>query len=387
MADGLGSRDLFLKERLRRQSGAFSKPRNQESTVHSDLFIITCAEIGAFGGTVGGSITTTHQQLGPIKQVKQGKRNRGKQADVARLCSSDKSIALTTGEPLDPRDRGSNLVLPLLTLKRRFWTRCSRFFLAAVAAYFFQALPAFCQETPAQPSPAPAAVPKQDNPGNQSSGPNNPPGQTTPAPKDAEKSKDDRMFYVMPNYLTVDNQSKVVPLTWKQKFAITAKGSFDPYEFVIVGVVAGIRQADDAYPAFGQGMSGYGQRYGTAFADQVDGNIMVGGVFPSILKTDPRYFRLGKGGTGHRFVYAFSRVLVTRKDSGGSMFNIPEFAGNATAIAISTVYYPAADRSFWNSVNSWGVQMGIDAFGNELKEFWPDIHHYLVRKKNPPPQQ
>jgi hypothetical protein len=32
--------------------------------------------------------------------------------------------------------------------------------------------------------------------------------------------------------------------------------------------------------------------------------------------------------------------------------------------------------------------MGIDAFGNELKEFWPDIHRYLRKKKNsPPPQQ
>jgi hypothetical protein len=259
--------------------------------------------------------------------------------------------------------------------------------LATVAACVCLAFPAFCQDTPAQPSLAPAAAPKQDSPANQSPGPSTPPGQTAPAQKDSQKPKDDRMFYVMPNYLTVDNQSKVVPLTWKQKFAITAKGAFDPYEFVIVGVVAGIRQADDAYPAFGQGMSGYGQRYGTAFADQVDGNIMVGGVFPSILKTDPRYFRLGRGKVGQRFFYAFSRVFVTRKDSGGNTFNIPEFAGNATAIAISTVYYPPADRSVWNGVNSWGVQMGIDAFGNELKEFWPDIHNYLVRRKNRPPQQ
>ncbi len=29
--------------------------------------------------------------------------------------------------------------------------------------------------------------------------------------------------------------------------------------------------------------------------------------------------------------------------------------------------------------------MGIDAFGNELKEFWPDIHRYLRKKKNSPP--
>ena len=188
------------------------------------------------------------------------------------------------------------------------------------------------------------------------------------------------MFYVMPNYLTVDDQSQVKPLSWKEKFALTAKGTFDPYEFAIVGVVPGIRQAENAYPAFGQGMAGYGKRYGAAFADQLDGNIMAGAVCPSILRTDPRDFRLGKGRLGHRFGYAISRVLVARKDSGGNMFNIPEFAGNTTAIAISNVYYPASDRSFTSNLSGFTLQMGIDAFGNELKEFWPDIHGYLQRR-------
>jgi len=190
------------------------------------------------------------------------------------------------------------------------------------------------------------------------------------------------MFYVMPNYLTVDNQSEVPSINWKEKFSITLKGSFDPYEFVIVGVVAGIRQAENSYPSFGQGAAGYGARYGTAFADQVIGNIMVGGVYPSILKTDPRYFRLGKGTYGHRFWYAFSRILVTRKDSGGRLFNFPEFVGNGTAIAISRVYYPSSERTFSSAASDWGLQMGIDAFGNQLKEFWPDIHERLKKKKN-----
>ncbi len=189
----------------------------------------------------------------------------------------------------------------------------------------------------------------------------------------------------MPNYLTVDNESQVKPISWKEKFSITAKGAFDPYEFAIVGILAGIRQAENSDPEFGQGMAGYGKRYGTALADQVDGNMMVGAVFPSILKTDPRYFRMGKGGFVHRFDYAISRVVVTRRDSGGSMFNVPEFAGNAAAIGISTFYYPAADRGFTTSLNGWGVQMGIDAFGNELKEFWPDIHDHFSKKKKTAP--
>ncbi len=188
------------------------------------------------------------------------------------------------------------------------------------------------------------------------------------------------MFYVMPNYLTVDGQANVPPVSWKQKFGMAAKGSFDPYEFVIVGIVAGIRQANDSSPAFGQGMEGYAKRYGAAFADQVDGNIMVGGVYPSILKMDPRYFRLGRGSFVRRFSYAFDRIFVGRMDSGRKMFNIPEFAGNATAIAISASYYPDDDHSFASSLAGWGTQMGLDALGNELKEFWPDIHHYLQRR-------
>jgi hypothetical protein len=198
--------------------------------------------------------------------------------------------------------------------------------------------------------------------------------------QDTKKSKDDRMFYVMPNYLTVDSQSQVTPISWKEKFAISAKGSFDPYEFTVVGIVAGIRQANNSSPSFGQGAEGYAKRYGAAFADQVDGNVMVGGVFPTILKVDPRYFQLGRGSFLHRFGYAFSRIFVARTDAGGQMFNFPEFAGNATAIAISNFYYPASDRGWSPSLSDWGTQMGLDAFGNELKEFWPDIHHYLQRR-------
>ena len=188
------------------------------------------------------------------------------------------------------------------------------------------------------------------------------------------------MFYVMPNYLTVDGQAHVPPVSWKEKFAMAAKGSFDPYEFTIVGIVAGVHQAANSDPGFGQGFKGYAKRYGAAFADQVDGNIMVGGVFPTILKVDPRYYRLGRGSFAHRFGYAIDRIFIARKDSGAHTFNISEFAGNAAAIGISNVYYPAADRNFSGNFNDWGTQMGLDALGNELKEFWPDVHAYLQKR-------
>jgi len=255
-----------------------------------------------------------------------------------------------------------------------------------------QSAPPTPTSDPAQSTQSPAAnPPKPDQPGDQPSAQSNSQGQNSPvqadpkknnedAKKEDAKKKDDRMFYVMPNYLTVEGESQVPPVSWKEKFAMAAKGSFDPYEFTIVGIVAGIRQAENSSPGFGQGAEGYAKRYGAAFADQVDGNIMVGGVFPTILKIDPRYYQLGQGSFMHRFGYAFSRIFIARTDSGKNTFNVPEFAGNATAIAISNFYYPAADRGALTSLSGWGTQMGIDAFGNELKEFWPDIHRYLQNR-------
>jgi len=230
----------------------------------------------------------------------------------------------------------------------------------------------------AQPPPA-TSPPAQNKPGDQPPAQSDSKDQNTSVKEDTEKKKNDRMFYVMPNYLTVDGQSQVPPVSWKEKFAMAAKGSFDPYEFTIIGIVSGIRQAENSDEEFGQGMKGYAKRYGAAFTDQVDGNIMVGGVFPTILKIDPRYYRLGRGPFVHRFGYAISRIFVARKDSGGSVFNTPEFAGNATAIAISNAYYPADDRAFSPNINNWGVQMGLDALGNELKEFWPDVHNQIQK--------
>jgi hypothetical protein len=253
-----------------------------------------------------------------------------------------------------------------------------------------QGAPQTPTQDPAQsapPSPASPANPDKpaDQPPVQNSVAQNSPAPDTPKKNEAKKDevakkKDDRMFYVMPNYLTVDNESEAKPVSWKEKFSMAAKGSFDPYEFTLVGVVAGIHQAGDSDPAFGQGMKGYAKRYGAAFADQVDGNIMVGGVFPTILKVDPRYFRLGRGSFAHRLGYAIDRILIARKDSGAHTFNISEFAGNAAAIGISNAYYPSADRNFSGNLNDWGTQMGLDAFGNTLKEFWPDIHQYLQQR-------
>ena len=185
------------------------------------------------------------------------------------------------------------------------------------------------------------------------------------------------IFWVIPNYRSDEDPATIKPMTPGAKMKVAFDDSFDPSAFLVAGVFAGVGMAQRQYPSFGQGAQGLGKYYGGAFADQAIGNIMSEGLFPAALHQDPRYFVRGEGGFWKRTGYAISREFTTRGDDGRDHFNTSELAGNAVAAGISNVYYPAADRSFGNTANKWGQQIGLDTFFNVAKEFWPDMRKRL----------
>jgi hypothetical protein len=73
--------------------------------------------------------------------------------------------------------------------------------------------------------------------------------------------------------------------------------------------------------------------------------------------------------------YAMSRAVVTQNDAGANTFNISEVVGSGIAAGLSNLYYPASDRSFSNTADRWGVNVGVDAVTFIVREFWPDINH------------
>jgi hypothetical protein len=212
--------------------------------------------------------------------------------------------------------------------------------------------------------------------------------------KDESGTSKDRLFFALPNFLTVDKNGKIIPLTAGQKFKVVARGSFDPVQAVWYGALSGISQAENSEPGFGQGWAAYGKRYGAYAADGTIENFFVGAILPSMLHQDPRFFPTTDGGFFHRATYAASRIVITRGDSGSRQFNFSEVIGSATASAISTFsYHPRrtflhydvgpgqnlipvyaeSDRTLKNTAKVWGSQMGYDAITIVLKEFWPDI--------------
>ena len=192
----------------------------------------------------------------------------------------------------------------------------------------------------------------------------------------------DRLFWALPNFLTVENAEMVPPLTPGQKFKLVARGIYDPMEFVLVGFVTGLGQASDSDPSYGQGAQGYAKRYGTAYADNAIENFMASAAFPSVLHQDPRFYQLGHGGFRKRVVHAVSRVVIARSDSGQSQFNYSEILGAGSAAAISTyTYHPQSERSFGNVATVWATQMGWDAATYIVKEFWPDLRKKKAKQQ------
>ena len=220
--------------------------------------------------------------------------------------------------------------------------------------------------------------------------------------KDANSSSNsgsnskDRLFFALPNFLTVENAANVPPLTAGGKFKLVGRSAFDPAQFVWYAGLAGISQASNSEPGFGQGAEGYGKRYGAYIADGTIENFFVGAIFPSMLHTDPRFFQSEEGTFWHRAGYAITRAVVTRNDAGRNVFNASEIFGSAVASAISTysyhphpgyhpvegmvVPYIASDRTLKNTASVWGSQVGYDTITFAIKEFWPDVRRKMKKK-------
>ncbi len=162
---------------------------------------------------------------------------------------------------------------------RPFDTRAKSFFrglkafgvpllLAVVSASYAQETPDEKHQESASPSSIQANPKPQENGG----------------PADSE-----RVFGVVRTFGITDDKN-APPLTSRGKFRIFIQNVTDPFTFVGTALQAGIEQATNEFPSYGQGMSGYGKRYGAAIADYSIGEFMSTYAFPSLSMRIPDIF-------------------------------------------------------------------------------------------------
>jgi hypothetical protein len=197
-----------------------------------------------------------------------------------------------------------------------------------------------------------------------------------------KKEQSQRLLGVVPQF-GVTSRHDAPPLTSGEKFHLFAKSAFDPVTIGIVGLQAGLSQAENEFPGYGQGAQGYGKRFGASLADNVSSGFFSNYFYPSILKEDPRYFRLGEGTFKRRFGYSLVQEFVCHKDSGGRSFSWENVLGAFSSGGLSNAYYPSSDRGFGLTMSRSAIALAYGSMGGLVDEFWPDISRKLFHKHPP----
>jgi len=202
--------------------------------------------------------------------------------------------------------------------------------------------------------------------------------------KDMEKKEQSqRMLGVIPQFGTTSRRD-ASPLTPDEKFHLFYKSAFDPVEIATVGLQAGLSQAENEFPEYGQGAAGYGKRYGATLADEVSGGFWANYFYPVFLKEDPRYFRRGEGTIRQRFGYALAQEFVCRTDRGERSFAWENVLGAFTTGGVSNLYYPPAERGAGLTLSRSAIAIGYGSLGGLVDEFYPDISRRLFHRQRGP---
>src|SRR6266705_1526374 len=167
------------------------------------------------------------------------------------------------------------------------------------------------------------------------------------------------------------------PLSVKQKFELFADESVAPSRFLSSAAGAGISQARNSLDGYGQGMGGYGKRFGSSMATVASTNFFGTFVISSALHRDPRYFVTLHGGAGHRIGYALSRIVVSRKDDGRDAANWPGILGPLLAESLASSYLPVKEQTAGRTLQRYGIRIGLNTASNALREYWPTIFRNL----------
>jgi hypothetical protein len=171
--------------------------------------------------------------------------------------------------------------------------------------------------------------------------------------------------------------AKLCTLQLKDKFRLFVQDSFDPVTFLGTGFNAGLDQAQNTDPSYGQGAEGYGRRFGAEFAGQASSRFFKDFAYPFLFSEDPRYYRLARGSGRKRLLHAVGHAVVAHRDDGTQMFNFSEWLGTTSSVVLGNTYHPDNRRGFAPAAEAVGFSILQDTGFDVLREFWPEISRKL----------
>lgn len=163
------------------------------------------------------------------------------------------------------------------------------------------------------------------------------------------------------------------PLTALGKVNLTVHDIFTPESAIGFTLAAGYSHLTNGQPNYGTDKGAFGERLGAAAVRDTSQNLFAGAVFAPLLHEDPRYYVEGDNySVVHRTLYAITRPLITRSDSGHSRINGSLLLGYAAAAALTNAYYPSNERTATATARTYGASIGGAALGFVFQEFVDD---------------
>jgi hypothetical protein len=176
----------------------------------------------------------------------------------------------------------------------------------------------------------------------------------------------------------IQGPEQSTPLGASGKFRLAVKNFSDPLNIAGTALDSGISTAtSSSKSAFGTGWSGFGRRFGMSMSDAALSEFFSTYLVSTLAHQDPHYHRDPSSSTGKRIVYALSRVVISRSDSGKPMFNFAEFVGTTASSLVESSYHFERDESPGAVSSRIFVSIGSDAGWNLMNEFLPDIAKHL----------
>ena len=181
------------------------------------------------------------------------------------------------------------------------------------------------------------------------------------------------------SYLVELSSANWHPLSHAEKLRLFSMDLLHWETHVSLVLDAGLSLATNDRLFLGRGGYGFLRRYGFNLADEANYTFFGAYLFPTIFHEDPRYIPMDHGTKRARIAYAFSRVILTRNDAGGTELNKSLVLGTIVSSAVSMAYYSPVGGSTGAGVifANAGISLASDAGFNLFKEYWPGMSRKL----------
>ncbi|QNI37415.1 hypothetical protein [Edaphobacter albus] len=173
-----------------------------------------------------------------------------------------------------------------------------------------------------------------------------------------------------------------LPQTAGDKLLLSARESITPGSMLGWAFAAEWSQLLNTPPHYGVNGKAYAQRLGAAAALSSSKKVFGDGFLAIAFHQDPRYYQMGHS---HkildRAIYAATRTVVGRTDSGKAIPNYALILGSGSASALTQAYYPERNVHVRQFATTWGTTLAGSSIGYLVSEFSDDALEWVHLKK------